>query len=791
LAANTGGQALSVNHPAHFLAGSATTYTDILSSGTVALAPSSYFTPGTFAARLATTYTTAATVYISGAPAAGANVTLTNPYALYVAAGASYFGGNGYFGGNLGIGVNPATYLLDVQNSSTAVDYIAGRFLSSAAVSGESHTWVKIEKSSNYGGAVGGYISQGVGSGLLFGTQNNAATPTERMRIDNNGNVGIGTSSPVGQLNVYGAGQTTSAFSTSSNLGGTIYVRDTGAAPGNGGAVMFGANQGAFAAIKGLLADGTNNTVGALAFSNRSANTDSTLTERMRIDSSGNVSIGQSGTTTGTNLLINANISGATTAYGQLNSGIIQSGVTVRASAYVSNIQTAAAAFTTTDVSHFWAFPGTGGAGSTITNQYGFLADSGLGIQGAATVTNAYGFYGGIASAANRWNLYMGGTANNYMAGNLGIGSTSLTSTNLVIGANITGATTAIAQLNNGVIQSGVTNIASAFFSNIAAAAASFTITEVDHFIANPNTGGAGSTITTQIGFNAAATLATAGAATVTAAYGFSGNIAAGTNRWNLYMAGTANNYMAGNLGIGSTNLTAYNLNVGANITGATISGAVLASGIVQSGVTTASLGFYSNISQVASSTNSAAYHFYAAPAVGGSGSTIGSQFGFYAESTIGTGGAATITNAYGFYGNIASGANRWNLYMNGTANNLFKGYSFGLGGVMATTNATATNTATLTATQIASGFIVGTPTATASYTLPLASALDTELSNAATGYNFEIVVFTTAAFAITLLTNTGWTLVGSMATGATANSFARFRAVKTGTAAYSLYRIS
>jgi len=128
---------------------------------------------------------------------------------------------------------------------------------------------------------------------------------------------------------------------------------------------------------------------------------------------------------------------------------------------------------------------------------------------------------------------------------------------------------------------------------------------------------------------------------------------------------------------------------------------------------------------------------------------------------------------------------------MNGTANNLFKGYSFGLGGVMATTNATATNTATLTATQIASGFIVGTPTATASYTLPLASALDTELSNAATGYNFEIVVFTTAAFAITLLTNTGWTLVGSMATGATANSFARFRAVKTGTAAYSLYRIS
>lgn len=147
-------------------------------------------------------------------------------------------------------------------------------------------------------------------------------------------------------------------------------------------------------------------------------------------------------------------------------------------------------------------------------------------------------------------------------------------------------------------------------------------------------------------------------------------------------------------------------------------------------------------------------------------------------------------TNNYAFYSNSAAGTNIWNLYMAGTANNYFAGYSAGLGGVQYSTTSTATNTATLTATQIASGFIVGTPTATASYTLPTAANLDTELSNAATGYNFEFVVFTTAAFAITLLTATGWTLVGSMATGATANSFARFRARKTGTATYTLYRV-
>lgn len=117
--------------------------------------------------------------------------------------------------------------------------------------------------------------------------------------------------------------------------------------------------------------------------------------------------------------------------------------------------------------------------------------------------------------------------------------------------------------------------------------------------------------------------------------------------------------------------------------------------------------------------------------------------------------------------------------------------------GVVTKTNAyntatqTATNTATLSAAQITGPFLLGTPTATASYTLPLASAVDTALGSPPNETGWEFVVFTTAAFAITLLTNTGWTLVGSMATGATANSFARFRARKTGTGAYSLYRIS
>jgi len=59
------------------------------------------------------------------------------------------------------------------------------------------------------------------------------------------------------------------------------------------------------------------------------------------------------------------------------------------------------------------------GAGSTITNAMGFRASSLLGTQ----ATNGYGYYGEIASGTNKWNLYMLGTAQNYLAGNLGIGS--------------------------------------------------------------------------------------------------------------------------------------------------------------------------------------------------------------------------------------------------------------------------------------------------------------------------------------------------------------------------------
>jgi hypothetical protein len=134
----------------------------------------------------------------------------------------------------------------------------------------------------------------------LFVVVDTSATETKKITKANmlspivisGANVGIGTATPVAQLGVYGAGQTTGAMSTSTGLGGMLYVRDSGDLYGNGGSVLFGAGQGSFAAIKGFLTDGSNNTTGDLLFSTRNATTDSTLTEHLRITAIGRVGIG-------------------------------------------------------------------------------------------------------------------------------------------------------------------------------------------------------------------------------------------------------------------------------------------------------------------------------------------------------------------------------------------------------------------------------------------------------------------------------------------------------------------
>jgi hypothetical protein len=266
---------------------------------------------------------------------------------------------------------------------------------------------------------------------------------------------------------------------------------------------------------------------------------------------------------------------------------------------------------------------------------------------------------------ASNYNLYASGAGANYMAGSLGIGSTSLTDRNLAIGKTITGATAAYGIVNNGVIQSDVTSLTQYYRTTAATAAAAFTLSELYHFSGNQGTIGATSVVTTQGGFHAANSLTGA-----TNNYAFSGNIASGTGRFNLYMVGTANNYLAGSLGIGSTSLTDRNLALGKNITGGTIAYAMLQNGTIQSDVTNTAYGFRNFTQTVASAfTLSISVGYQAVQGTIGATSAITTQQGFLADSTL-----IGATNNYGFYGNIAAATGRYNLYMSGTAANYFGG---------------------------------------------------------------------------------------------------------------------
>jgi hypothetical protein len=109
---------------------------------------------------------------------------------------------------------------------------------------------------------------------------------TEAMRIDSSGNVGIGTTSPAVQLQVGGSSDVGIAISNSSSVTsgnrGTFYVYNSGVS--TVGYIRFGAV--------------TDNVGTDIQFGNRPAG--GSVTERMRIDSSGNLLVNKTASNTST-----------------------------------------------------------------------------------------------------------------------------------------------------------------------------------------------------------------------------------------------------------------------------------------------------------------------------------------------------------------------------------------------------------------------------------------------------------------------------------------------------------
>lgn len=149
--------------------------------------------------------------------------------------------------------------------------------------------------------------------------------------------------------------------------------------------------------------------------------------QRILCSSDGRITLGLA-TSTATNVTASKNITGSTVGIGYYQKGVVQSDVTGAAYGYRNDLGTQATSFTCTEYNHFFANQPALGAGSVLTTQYGFRVNSNL-----TSATTNYGFYGDIASGTNRYNLYMGGSADNYLSGKLGIGVVPASTVNLFV----------------------------------------------------------------------------------------------------------------------------------------------------------------------------------------------------------------------------------------------------------------------------------------------------------------------------------------------------------------------
>jgi hypothetical protein len=299
----------------------------------------------------------------------------------------------------------------------------------------------------------------------------------------------------------------------------------------------------------------------------------------MQLGTAGTLGIGANAAVDRT-LFISTNITGAATSYALQANGQIQSSVNTTAY-YISTQSNVNAATTVQYLTHFSAYQGTV-SGTIAQSQVGFYVDA---------LTSGTNFNIGLQSTiavngSKNWNLYLNGSAPNYMAGSLGVGTTTVGATAGSI--NAVGAITFQTTTNN---QSYTTTGAGTITIS------SGTAGSIDNMNIGATTRGTGAFTT--LGANGAVTIqtttnnqsyTTTGAGTITVSSGTLGTIdnmtVGGTTRaagsFTFVGAGKASSTAAFvNTAAGTTAIAPIQLTSGTNLTTAA-AGAIEYDGSVQ-----------------------------------------------------------------------------------------------------------------------------------------------------------------------------------------------------------------